>query len=51
MVLGKTPRRDHLEQLQSVSRYRMEGFPLCMPIRARAATLQHPELTELETKR
>jgi hypothetical protein len=51
LYLGQTPRRDHIEQLQSISRHRVKGFPLVLPTRARASVLQHPDLAELEQKR
>jgi hypothetical protein len=50
LYLGQTPRRDHIEQLQSISRHRIEGFPFVLPIKARASALQHPDLAELEQK-
>jgi hypothetical protein len=51
LYLGQTPRRDHIEQLQSISRHRIKGFPLALPIKARASALQHPDLAELEQQR
>jgi hypothetical protein len=51
LFLGKQPRVDFIEELQSISRFRMEGFPIHLPFRERAAALEDPSLAELESKR
>jgi hypothetical protein len=51
LVLGKQPRVDFIEELQSISRFRMKGFPIHLPFRERAAALEDPSLAELENKR
>ena len=50
LFLGVAPRRDFLEQLRSVSRFRMNGFPLHLPTSKRLSTLQHPSLIALRNK-